>query len=233
VKDGKLKGKLKHKESSDFELLCDYISRARERGELRLPPERELGEELGLTRSRLRGLLKKLADEGSIWREVGSGTYFGQRPLHGAGAAHNTDIGELTNPREVMEARLLLEPELARLAAVRARGDNISELDLCMQKMKESGSRSDWTFWDQRFHRAIGRAADSMLLLALLDMIQSTMNRGIWGELADRLHQHESHTGSMNDHDAILNPIKSRNPKQAFESMRSHLLRVQNIYFGA
>src|SRR6202035_2888234 len=119
---------------------------------------------------------------------------------------------ELTNPQEVMESRLLLEPELARRAATRARGEHITEMELCMQKMSELTSRSsDWSFSDRRFHPAICRAANNTLLLALLETIQGNMDRGTWGELSEKLHHSSSSEGSMQDHLAILTPIKNRN----------------------
>jgi DNA-binding FadR family transcriptional regulator len=222
----------RRKVKADLEKVRAYISDLWEKNENRLPPERELAEAIGLTRSRLRGALKKLVDEQLIWREVGSGTYFGQRPLVGTGSGRTADLAELTNPHEVMEARLLLEPELARLAAFRARGENITELELCMQRMSDSASRSDWSFWDRRFHRAIGRAANNTLLLVLLESIQGNMDRGTWGELSEKLQRSSSSEGSMQDHLAILTPIKNRNANAAYEAMRAHLSRVQKIYFG-
>jgi DNA-binding FadR family transcriptional regulator len=222
----------KRRVGDDFEKVRSFVSTLRERGENRLPPERELVEDLGLTRSRLRGALKKLANEGVIWREVGNGTYFGQRPLVDQGSGRTTALSELTNPREVMEARLVLEPELARLAAFRARRENLVELDLCMQNMGKSDSRADWAFWDLRFHWAIGRAADSTLLLVLLETVQSNMDHGTWGELSNKLHQGSSLEGSMHDHEEILAPIRNRNAQGAYEAMRKHLTRVQQIYFG-
>jgi len=215
---------------ADLEKVRVFVANLAEKNETRLPPERELAEAVGLTRARLRGALKKLVDEEMIWREVGSGTYVGQRPLIGTG--NNTaEIWELTNPGEVMEARLLLEPELARLAAFRARGENILELQTCMQKMSAAGSRNDWHHWDRRFHRAIGRAANNTLLLVLLETVQRNMDRGIWGELSEKLDRTSGTEGSMQDHLSIFNPIKSRNPEAAFDAMRKHLLRVQRIYF--
>jgi DNA-binding FadR family transcriptional regulator len=216
---------------ADLEKVRAYIADLWGKNETRIPPERELAEAIGVTRSRLRGALKKLVDEEVIWREVGNGTYFGQRPLVGPGGGR-TELSELTNPQEVMEARLLLEPELARRAALRARGEHITELELCMQKMSDLTSQSDWSFWDRRFHHAIGRAANNTLLLALLETIQGNMDQGTWGELSEKLHHSSSSEGSMRDHLAIFTPIKNRNSTAAYEAMRAHLLRVQNIYFG-
>lgn len=223
----------KRQVGEDLIKVRSFISERHERGNDRLPPERELAQQLGLTRSRLRGALKKLANEGLIWREVGNGTYLGPRPLVSLGGGRTPELSELTNPREVMEARLVLEPELARLAAFRARRDNIVELEHCMQKMAESTSPTDWSFWDQRFHRAIGRAADSTLLLVLLETVQTNMDRGIWGELSDKLHQGSSSEGSMHDHETILAAIRNRSPEGAYEAMQAHLTRVQKLYFGA
>lgn len=217
----------------ELELVQAFIWAAQERGDVRLPPERDLAEQLGLSRSRLRSVLKLLAAEGQVWREVGNGTFFGQRPLLRPGAKNPADLAELTNPREVMEARLLLEPELAKLAAIRSRRDNLTELELCITKMRESEDRNEWTFWDRRFHHAIGRAADSVLLLALLETVQTHMNRGIWGELADKFHQVESFNRSTAEHEAIFAAISSRNPVLASTSMHDHLTHVQHIYFDS
>jgi DNA-binding FadR family transcriptional regulator len=217
---------------ADLDKVRAYIASIWEKNETRIPPERELAEVIGLTRSRLRGALKKLVDEQVIWREVGSGTYVGQRPIVGTGSGRAPELSELTNPHEVMEARLLLEPELARLAAFRARGENMTELETSMQKMASSTSQSDWSFWDRRFHHAIARAANNTLMLALIETIQLNMDRGTWGELSEKLHSVSSPEGSMQDHITILTAIKNRNPTAAFEAMRAHLLRVQKIYFG-
>ncbi|MEC3947964.1 FadR/GntR family transcriptional regulator [Sphingobium sp. HWE2-09] len=219
--------------NSDIEKVKSYIRLARERGEARLPPERDFAEQIGLTRSQLRSVLRRLAEEGSIWRVVGSGTYFGMKPLVGGSASRTNDLAELTNPREVMEARLVLEPVLARFAATRARRENMDEIELCMERMRNSQHQSDWAFWDRRLHHAIGRAANSMLLLALLESVQMNMNRGIWGELNDQLHQKRSTATSMADHEAVVDNIRNRNPEGAFRAMESHLLRVQDTYFNS
>ena len=99
----------------------------------RLPPERKLCEELGVTRTSLRKALATLELEGQIWRHVGRGTFIGARPLEadsGIGA-----ISSQTNPAEVMEARLAFEPQLSRLAALHATPADIESLALCIRPL--------------------------------------------------------------------------------------------------
>ena len=79
-----------------------------DRRDPRLPPERELAEELGVSRGTLRKALADLEVEGLIWRHVGRGTFVGNRPVETV-----QDLGEVTrrtNPAGVMEARLRWSP---------------------------------------------------------------------------------------------------------------------------
>src|SRR5262245_6366529 len=77
----------------------------------RLPPERELCTVIGVTRAQLRGALAKLEADGLIWRHVGKGTFVGLRPLDNH--ADISSMTERTNPIELMNTRMLLEPEVA------------------------------------------------------------------------------------------------------------------------
>ena len=82
----------------------------------RLPPERQLCDILGVSRSQLRGALKVLEKDGLIWRHVGRGTFIGARPV-----LNLNDIkflGELASPEQVLESRAAIEPPLAQLAAI-------------------------------------------------------------------------------------------------------------------
>ena len=106
--------------SSDFALrqmrvLLDERSHLEDR---RLPSERALAEQLGVGRRILRRALEVLEAEGHLWRHQGKGTFIGPRPLRGEVSL--VELSSRTNPLEVMEARLEIEPGLARLAALRA-----------------------------------------------------------------------------------------------------------------
>src|SRR5215470_17906506 len=100
------------------EKLSQLLASGRYPAQSRLPPERELSVLLGVSRSGLREGLEILEAEGRIWRHVGKGTYVGPRPLEGASGLDL--ITAITSPAEVLEVRLLVEPLIARLAAMRA-----------------------------------------------------------------------------------------------------------------
>ena len=93
-----------------------------------------------VSRGTLRKALADLEVEGLIWRHVGRGTFVGNRPVETV-----QDLGEVTrriaNPAGVMEARLSLEPELARLAALHATPADLDELAKCVRQSREAG---DW-----------------------------------------------------------------------------------------
>jgi DNA-binding FadR family transcriptional regulator len=82
----------------------------------RLPPERDLCAQFGVSRNTLRTALDLLEAQGKIWRRVGSGTYAGNAPpmdLQGLVA-----ISETTSPIELMELRLILEPAIRATTVV-------------------------------------------------------------------------------------------------------------------
>src|SRR5689334_1413195 len=91
-----------------------------------LPPERELVTRLKLSRSALREGLEVLEAQGRIWRHVGQGTFVGNRPT--PLPASLAMITSHTSPSEVLETRLLVEPLLARMAALRATDAEIEQM---------------------------------------------------------------------------------------------------------
>lgn len=194
----------------------------------RLPPERELADTFGVNRNTLRAGLRKLATEGVIWRSVGKGTFYGKRPAeqHDQFATANMVS---TSPREVVDARLIYEPMLARLAAFNATDADCREMQLCMDKMSGGVTWPVWASWDSRLHRAIARASGNKLLLAMFDTLQMYRNRDVFRAL-DRPFRHVDLAGR--DHKAVFDAIRARDPKRAEESMRKHILLIRKTMFG-
>ncbi len=191
----------------------------------RLPPERALCATMGITRAALRKALATLEAEGQIWRHVGKGTFVGSPPvdsLHDLSA-----ITSRTNPTEVMQARLMLEPELARLAALNATAAEVEEMRRCIGKTKSAKEWRTYEMWDNRLHRAIARAGGNSCMLALFDMLNGIRRAVTWG----RLRSYELGSGrihhSFAEHDAVVDAIEHRDTELAASRMRDHLRAVR------
>src|ERR1700710_951398 len=98
----------------------------------RLPAERELSAQLGLTRAALRKAMAVLESEGQVWRQVGRGTFIGARPV--LNLAEVKYLSSISSPSQIIDARLTIEPELARLAALRGVDSDFVELRLCNRR---------------------------------------------------------------------------------------------------
>lgn len=196
-------------------------------GDMRLPPERELSEMLGVTRAELRKALAELETEGQIWRHVGKGTFVGARPIDTV--ADIAAMAKRTSPAEAMQARLALEPEIARLAALHARPEDIAAMRLCMVHQRNSKTWREYESWDNRLHRAIAEATQNSLLLGLLDTLNAVRRAVTWGRLrpADRPMPSPDHH-SFAEHAKIVQAIDDRDLAAAAMAMRQHLQSVQS-----
>lgn len=192
----------------------------------RLPPERTLSRQLGVSRSLLRKALAELEAEGQIWRHVGRGTFIGSRPLE---SASDIDyVSSHTTPRELMEARFLIELGLARLAAGHATNADIRELEHCIRKTKSATDWRVYEIWDTNLHRTIAAAAHNTCLMALFDTLNAVKRAVVWARprevpLARKLDHH-----SFSEHDAIISAIIGRDPARAEAAMRRHLESVRD-----
>jgi DNA-binding FadR family transcriptional regulator len=191
----------------------------------RLPPERELATMLGLSRSALREGLELLEAEGRIWRHVGKGTFVGERP---AKASVDLDLlSEMTNPEEVIEVRLLFEPLIAGLAALRATPAEIAHMEHLLEKGDAARDAIAWERWDAALHRAVAQAARNKLLLAIFDAFNGMRRQAAWGRLRgmaltpERLSHYRAH------HREYVAAIADRDGARAEQAMRRHLLMVR------
>jgi DNA-binding FadR family transcriptional regulator len=216
----------------DLALIRDYVTRANVAEHGRLPAERDLAATLGITRNRLRGGLRKLVAEGLIWRHVGKGTFVGPRPVASASKAHAASLAKLVSPPDVMEARLSIEPELARLAALRANGHDLAEIDRCVARMSATADWQDWAIWDQRFHRAIAQAARNTLMMAMCDMAQSHRSHEVYGKLNEAFATKARRKQATHEHVEIARALRARDWQKAESLMRAHLLAVKKQIFG-
>lgn len=211
--------------------LRDTLESGRFPDQGRLPPERVLAEEFGVSRSTLRSALGTLEAEGKIWRHVGRGTFVGERPSIDAPAL--SAVVNQTHPEEVMEVRLVLEPRIAALAARRATAADIAAMDRCVRKADTATDVATFELWDGAFHRAIATGAHNTLLLALFDAVNAIRQEAIWGRLKEASLTTKRQRIYNRQHRACVEAIRDRDATTAEHHMIAHLEAVQNNMFGA
>ena len=192
-------------------LLARLRERAREGGAL--PSERDLAVELGVTRHQLRRALAELRDRGEL---------AGVRAPRGLGRSARTLVRR-TNPIEVTELRAILEPALARMAAVRATPIDVRRIQRASTTLAEQQSASA----DLDFHNAIAAATGNRLaadLYALLRQVgrDARLHMSAPRERpAERLRQRDA------EHQQVAQAIALRDPDAAESAMQVHMQMVQ------
>lgn len=187
----------------------------------RLPPERELARNLKISRSSLRAGIGFLSAMGVLKSRHGAGTFVSNGPpaldsssLSVLGALH----GFL--PWQMFEARLVLESNVAALAAERATDEHLAELAEEVAEMYAAlDDPQEYLIHDVRFHRTIARAAGNPILAALME----TITANLYGNRIQTVALSQDLKESAEMHREIYRAIRSHNPAQARSTMEQHL----------
>ncbi len=202
----------------------------------RLPTERQLAEDLGVTRSSIRYALGILEAQGQVSREVGRGTYLrspsgqpGRDELDRTAAGRPaSDARSAFAPADVMLVRRLLEPPAMPLAVAWATAADFAEMDRCLAGGDRAASYEEFETWDLALHRSIFAATHSPLLMTLYSSIETARHGHIWGDLKRRSASAERRSQYQADHHLIVAALKARDSAAAVQAMRAHLARVSD-----
>lgn len=190
----------------------------------RIPPERSLADELAVTRSDLRKALQVLESEGRLDRHVGRGTFLKDPSRPGlADATRLAILAQRTGPHEAMMARLSLEPELARLAALHATPRQISELRRLAAEMQRAEDWDTYEELDARFHDLIAEATGNPLLHEVSRVVNGVRRAVVWAQLYLPEGRPDADYHSFAEHDAIVKALERRDRAGARDAMRKHL----------
>lgn len=198
---------------------------------VRLPPERHLTDELGMSRSTLRKALGALERDGVIWRHVGKGTFVADGSPQAPSSAM-VELGRQLTPFRMMRARMAIEPAIAREAAVNASGDTQMRMQRALERSKAAVTWREYEIQDDIFHRTVAEASDNLLLLSLFDQLNGVRRAVAWGNVTRRSALPSPDHSSFAEHDAIAKAIATRDPVAAYEAMRAHLRSVSQRLFG-
>lgn len=229
--------------------LAELIMAESERAGLgpgsRLPTERQLAVDLGVTRSGVRLALAALEADGLISREVGRGTFFSnaagqafaalrESPDEVAGRVAGYPAAAAMDfaPADVMTIRRLLEPQALPLVVMWATARDFAEMERCVAGGDQAVNYEEFETWDLALHRVIMAAAHSPLLAALYSVVESARHGQVWGDLKRRSASSQRRAVYQEDHRAIVTALRARDADAAVESMRTHLTRVAGHLLG-
>jgi DNA-binding FadR family transcriptional regulator len=137
-----------------------------------------------------------------------------------------------TSPREAMEARLLVEPELAGLATINATYEQIAAIRALAEQTRSSQSWSLYEENDLRLHHLIVEASGNKLLVSVHEVVNEVRRTVVWPRLDTIAAGPPSNYSSFAEHDAIVSSIERRNREGAKEAMRQHLLTTLSRLTG-
>lgn len=194
----------------------------------RLPSERDLIVELGMNRSALRKALDALEHQGMIWRHVGKGTFVSGPSDSGA----VEEISRQMTPVRMIQARLCVEPALAREAAIHASRSAIARMNNAKDAARAATTWAEYEAQDDLFHRAVAEASDNILLLTLFDQFNAVRRAVSGGAVVRATPRPTADHKSFAEHDRIAAAIEARDPHAAHSAMRSHIGSVSDRLFG-
>ncbi|MGD0942421.1 MAG: FadR/GntR family transcriptional regulator [Terracidiphilus sp.] len=205
--------------------VVSHISARIEDGSLqpgdKLPPEREFAKTLQISRTSLRTAIGYLAGMGILKVRHGVGAFVADCPSLTSQPSFR-NLGALLgfNSAQMLEVRLLLEPNLAALAAQRGKQGHFTIL---AEELLEMHAAFDdpalYLIHDARFHRAIAEAADNPLLMALMD----TISTALCDDREKTASSYQYRKNSLDAHREIYRAIRRCNPGEARAAMERHL----------
>ena len=190
-----------------------------------LPAERDLAEQFGVSRTAVREAIKTLREKGLVEPYSGRGTFVTNEQSQAI--RHSLDRFVKVNPSDgfsqLAEARAILEPEIAALAALRRDEQQVSAMREAVTAMDESRNAPDaYIQADLDFHLALAEAAGNQIILSLVDSVVGLLR-------AQRIRIFQSEGGPERGqfhHKRILEAVEQRDSVRARQFMRAHLEQV-------
>ncbi|MDV3127912.1 FadR family transcriptional regulator [Mycobacterium sp. 21AC1] len=208
--------------------VATYLEKLIATGEVRpgekLPPEREIAEKLGVSRTSVRHAMVQLQMKGLADRKPGRGTVV-LEPNSQVGAllgALNQADREMLH---IVDLRHVVEPSIAARAAERSTAADLLRMRQILGTSSGDLSPDESLRLDEEFHQAVARATQNPLLVALVEQMKHWISASRHGSHATR----EGREASIAGHQRILAAIQGGDPAQAFIAMDEHIQDVGQI----
>lgn len=194
----------------------------------RLPAERQLARQFGSARGTVRQALRRLEEMDLVQRRVGSGTYI----THTAPPDHE-QIAESTSPLELLDVRLVVEPNLARMAVVNANAKDLRNMDRALVSLERAAEDVvAFSKADEAFHLAMARCAHNPLLEWIYRLINDVRGHRQWDASKDKILTADNISEYNAQHRALYEAIRQRDPNRAIQVITAHLNKAKAQFTG-
>lgn len=213
--------------------VLDLITRAELKPGDRLPSERDLGEQFGVSRTVVREALRSLAAKGVLDVRSGSGATVAQVNVERASEALRLYVqsshgnGDGVTYDQIDDVRELIETRVARMAARSASDADIAELEAIHEEFRALSADPEMTSQlDLAFHREIAESVHNPLFLVMLDSIEPILL-----EIRRRVALVPGRAGrAIAAHGLILDRIRAHDPEGAERAMAEHLEESRGVW---
>jgi DNA-binding FadR family transcriptional regulator len=173
----------------------------------------------------VREAVKSLASQNILEVVRGRGTFVSQTPGISSDPLGLDFLADRNLPTSLIEARQLIEPTVARLAAERAVAEDVERLERFVREMgRILDHHRGWTEAELGFHRAVAQATRNPVIMRLLPVIHEAIIKTL--QYAPRTSA--DHRQAFDEHRAILEAIRGNAPPEAFTAMQRHLMNSYN-----
>ncbi len=196
-----------------------------------LPPERELSETYGASRSTIRKALDDLERDGLVSRKVGSGTFI----RYEGPVEPDLDIvvGQIS-PLQLIDARLGFERQMIRLAVAHANARDLDEMEDVLERMEQSErDKVAFTKLDSEFHLLLARASGNPLIVQLYKLINEVRTHSQWKAARELVLDPQKIRAYNTHHRAILDGLCNRDGLSAIEALNAHMDLAHQDLIGA
>lgn len=198
----------------------------------RLPTERALSEQFGISRSTVRRTLSELKSEGLISQRVGSGTYV--NPPSSLAQVEAVLRGEVlsTSPAELMAARLVLEPAIAALVVQHGTPVDFAAMQNACDEAEAAAGFEAFEVWDAKLHELMATATHNLFIEKVFALMTAARSQATWGALKRKSLTPERRESYQAEHREIVEALRDRDAERAMEAVRRHLLHVRDNLLG-
>ena len=208
-----------------YQQIADQIRDLIERGGFeagtRLPPERDLAQQLGVSRPSLREALIALDVEGRVEVRSGSGVYVSAAQPDPP-QRRTASMGE--SPSQLMEARSVIEGEVVILACARITDERLARLRDVLKGMEaEIERRHTRVDLDRQFHLTLAEMTGNAVLSRLVAELFDERHSPISAKISSRFESTRTWKTALKEHQEILKAVEARDPIAAQAAMRAHL----------